>query len=110
MAQDQDQQKESVQGDGPASEPVTVKDRLVGLGMVLAMFLIGGGMFIRPVLLPTDEISDVSRHRTRGVVYIVEMVWSRPVGIALVVLGALLCFAIVKGAIAKKMFNPENST
>lgn len=80
-------------------EPVTLKDRLIGLGMALAMLVLGVGMFIMPVLLPAEEISDVSRHRTRGWLFIVEMLWSRPVGVVLILLVFLLGMLVVWGVI-----------
>lgn len=69
--------------------PFTLKDRFIGLLIVLVMFGLTAGMFLRPVLFQPDT-SEMGRHRTRGVFMLVDLEWSRPVGVVLALIGLLV--------------------
>ena len=66
-------------------EPLTAKDRVVG-ALVALVFLGLAASMIRWPVLPVSS-GDVSASRTRGVVTVVELIWSRPVGVVLGLLG-----------------------
>lgn len=84
-----------------SQKPLTMKDRFVGVFIALVMFGLAAGMFIRPVLLGGAG-DDLGGRKTRGYINLIEMVWSRPVGGVLILLGLLVLF----GALTKKSAAP----
>lgn len=81
-----------------AEEPLTLKDRVVGALISLVMLVLAAGMFVRPALLPSDASQGVSGRRTSGLLSLVDLVWSRPVGVMLILLGLLVLY----GSLTKK--------
>lgn len=78
-------------------EPMTFRDRIVGIGMALVMLGLAAWMFIRPVLLPVDT-SDLSGRRGSRLVMLLDMAWSRPVGVVV----ALLALLVLWGSLTKR--------
>lgn len=81
-----------------AEKPLTMKDRLVGIVIAIVMFALAAGMFVRPVLLSSADTTDVSGRRTRGLLNIIDLAWSRPVGGILILVGLL----VVWGSLTKR--------
>lgn len=72
--------------------PLTIKDRIgffIFGGIALAL---GVYMVMEPVITQGDT-SDVSRARTKIIVWIIEFIWSRPTGVVLGLLGLAILAA-----------------
>lgn len=83
-----------------AEKPLTVMDRVIGVGLGLVFAGLGVWMLIDPSLSIIGDETATGRggRKVAGLVRLVEMVWSRPLGVILVVLGVLVLF----GAVTKK--------
>lgn len=66
----------------------SLKDKLVGVVLILVFLGVGIGMIVHPNLIPDDV--DPSGRRTQGIINLIDIVWSRPVGVIAILLGLLM--------------------
>ncbi len=74
--------------------------------MIVVLFALAAGMFIRPVLFPEDTAAEITRHKTRKMVALVDLAWSRPVAVVLVLLALLMLW----GTLTKKSAKANQPT
>jgi len=99
MGSNDTQGQESVrdQLEAAAAEPLTPKDRIVGLLMAIVIAGLGVWMFLRPVLIDLGGNEPNSR-KARGFMNMLDWIWSRPVG----VIAILLALLMIYGSLTKK--------
>ena len=64
------------------------KDKLVGVVLILVFVGLGVGMIVHPDLI-SDDVDPVGR-KTQGILNLIDLVWSRPVGGLTKLLGLLM--------------------
>ena len=81
------------------NEPVTMKDRIVGVVIGLAMIGFGVGTWLNPELIADAFREDSPSGRGgRKIVFFLNLAWNRPVGSILLLLGLLVLY----GALTRK--------
>lgn len=70
-------------------EPLTLKDRLIGLGLALVFAAVGTGMMLRPEWFEITGEGPSGR-RGRMIVWLLKILWSRPIGAVLILLALLM--------------------
>ncbi len=68
---------------------MTIKDRVIFFVFGAGLVALGVSMFMHPDFV-MEGSAESARARTRLILWILEMVWSRPVGVILFLLGLLM--------------------
>lgn len=96
------------------AEPLTTKDRVIGGVQAVVVAGLGVTMLLYPVLGIVPDGADPSGRGSRrilGLLRLVEWIWSRPVGVILCLLAALVLFSAFfgKGQLAGEHSNARSA-
>ncbi len=78
-------------------EPLTLKDRIIGILIAAGLIAFGVCTWLWPELI-AESGADPSGRGGRKILFVLNLLWSRPVGS----IGILLGIAAVHGALTKK--------
>ena len=80
------------------SEPITEKDKLIGVILAAVFIALCIGVWLKPDLISLDT-SEFSGRGGRAIARILDVIWSRPAGTVAGILGLLVGW----GALTKKV-------
>lgn len=90
----------SNQPDAQPSTPMTLKDRVIGAGLALLFGAFGLWMLLRPNFDLSSGGESPTRHKTRLIFYLLDLAWSRPTGVILLLLAVLMLWSAARGRAA----------
>jgi hypothetical protein len=85
-------------------EPITIKDKALGAVIAIVFFALCAGTWLSPGLLSLD-ISQFSGRGGRTIAWLVNTIWSRPVG----TIAGIIALIMVWGLLTKKVGDRPNS-
>jgi hypothetical protein len=80
-----------------SNEPMTMKDRIIGLLIAIILGGLAVGMWLTPEFLSISTTSTSGRG-ARKIAWLLEIIWSRPLAVII----ALLAIMAIWGALTKK--------